>query len=201
MVCSTNRATISYARLVPSPLALKKRVILSSDFCEQMLRLATSARTLRLAVKKEDEYGYALFSADDVLLFGRLVFSDEPLDFVGMVKRHVPREYRSQSIAIPKALHAVVKCCTRVTNVIGSETRTAISLRDGIATFTAKSDRGIVTDSSTTMPGHPDAKLDVNACLLLTGLAWAQRILFTPDCAIMSAGQQFYLCAAFEEDC
>ena len=52
VVCSTNRATISYARLVPSPLALKKRVILSTDFCEQMLRLAAGARTLRLAVKR-----------------------------------------------------------------------------------------------------------------------------------------------------
>ena len=40
---------------------LRKRVILSADFCKQMLRLAKAAQTMRLAVRKD----HALFLADD----------------------------------------------------------------------------------------------------------------------------------------
>jgi hypothetical protein len=110
----------------------------------------------------------------------------------------VPKDFRSKSVPIPKALHSVVKRATRVSNIVGSETRTEISVKDGIATFATKSDRGELT-ARVPLPGHRNAKIDVNAALLVTGLAWAQRILITRDCAIMNVGEQFLFCAAFED--
>jgi hypothetical protein len=124
---------------------------------------------------------------------------ENPLDFVATVGRHLPKDFRSKCVPIPQALHQVVQRCAGVTNVVGNETKTKITVKGGTATFAAKSDRGELT-ARVPLPGHRNAKIAVNAALLVTGPAWAERFLVTRDAVIMSRGEQFYLCAAFEDD-
>ena len=86
---STNRATITAARARIPDFKLQERVILSTDFCQQLLRLnkdAPADKTRQLAIRSD----HALFVVDGTVLFGLLVAGDNPLDFVSTVARHLP---------------------------------------------------------------------------------------------------------------
>ena len=114
-------------------------MILPTKFCEQMLALAKTAKVLRLAIFHD----FALFAADDAVLYGRLIgLSNTPLDFVGVVKQHVPKNFAAKAIPIPKGLPALVKRAAHFTSVVGSETKTKIIVNDGVATVAAESERG-----------------------------------------------------------
>jgi hypothetical protein len=191
----STRCTISTARL-PPPFRLNERVILSTEFCEQMLVLAKSAKTLRFEVVAD----HALFTADDTLLWGRLIeLSPTPLDFVGVIKR-MPKDFDSKAIRIPRELRAVLKRLARVTCIAGNETGTRVVIKDGVATFTALSERGRVIDKIK-LPRHPDVKMNINARLLLDGYKAApDRILFMPECAILARGEHYFLVATFDDD-
>src|SRR4029077_13163054 len=104
---------------------IRRRAILSTPFSEQMLALAKTAKVLRLEIYSN----HALLAADDTLLWGRLIAqSDTPLDFVGVVEheQHLPKNFATASIPIPKGLPAVLKHAASVTSIIGSETKTKI---------------------------------------------------------------------------
>jgi hypothetical protein len=206
---STNRSTISTARVRWAELKLEKRVILSTAFCEQVLTLAKTAKTLRFDVYPAPSRrppagaiafaGHALFAADDAVLYGKVIpQSDTPMDFVGVVKQHVPTDFARKSIAIPKGLPALVKRAAHLTSVIGSETKTTIVIENGMATVEALSERGHLCDRLA-MRDHPDVEINVNARLLMEGL-WAgpDRVLFTHRCAILARGSHHFLVAAFD---
>ena len=95
---ATDRQTISCAVLKPGPAILKRRVILSGEFCQQLVRLAKQAHVTRFALGHD----HALFVADDAVLYGRLVQFDNPVDFEGAVQRNLPPGYGEALVPIPK---------------------------------------------------------------------------------------------------
>lgn len=101
----TDANTLRYTCLTSSPLKQKRRVILPEGLCRQMLALAKSAKTWRFDIYRD----YALFAADDVLLFSKFISSEWPLDFVDVAQRHVPKDYASKAIALPKELRRLLK--------------------------------------------------------------------------------------------
>ena len=83
---ATDRKTMSRVVLKPSPAILRRRVILSGEFCQQLVRLAKQAHVTRLALSDHAP----LFVADDAVLYGGFVQSDKPVDFEGIVQRYLP---------------------------------------------------------------------------------------------------------------
>jgi hypothetical protein len=210
---STNSITLSRATLPLRQNTPKQRCILWSEFCQQMLRLAKQANATRLAVKvmkvpiKIDRHhtvigtgGYALFSADDTLLFGRLIPSPDPLDFDAVIANNLPERYREQLVRIPRRLGPILKGAVAVAGIVGSEPYTEISIKDGVAEFHAHSRRGEFTETLR-LPGHPDTKLRV----LITNVRKAfkafapDRILFTERCVVLARGDLLHLTSAARE--
>jgi DNA polymerase III sliding clamp (beta) subunit (PCNA family) len=195
----TNEMAVSYTRLKP-PFKQKQRVILPSNFCRTMLTLAKSAKTWRFDIYLDE--GYALFAADDVLLFGRLIHTDNPLDFVDVVQRHVPKTYASTAIPLPKELRSLLKRSTIVALALNDSfiwKPTTIDVKDGIGTFESQSyyiDGATITEHLR-MPGHPDVQTGFKVSLLCKACTTeAERILFTEHAVIMNSGPHFYLCTA-----
>jgi hypothetical protein len=188
---SADQMTLRYACLTSSPIKLKQRAILSAEFCRQMLRLAASTKTWRIDIEQ------GLFLADDVLLHGDGIYPDNPQDFVRTVQRHMPTDYDSEAIPVPKGLAAAAQELAVITVDGGrhSDSEVGISITDGIATFEAESDLGAIT-KQLRMPRHPDVRATFKVSLLCEACTWAERILFTKNSIIMNSGPHFYLCAA-----
>ena len=175
---STDVTTMAFAQLkLPQKCVVlhqwrpRKRIILWREFCEQMLKLAAQAQTTRLVLHRD----YALFAADDVMLYGRLLKSAEPLDFKAALQYHLPQDFAARAIPMPPQLAPLLKRVARLSDIKGNESPTKISIKDGIATFHTQSDRGVL-DDTLALPGHPDVQLSVNAALLLRGCAACGRI-------------------------
>ena len=200
---ATNRSTIS-ASSVRMNIGLRDRVILSTPFCEQMLRLnkLAPADNQRQLVIRND---HVLFAVGDILLFGKLVNpSNTPLDFVAVVKRHLPRNFPNCMAEMDEEgeqrarLKVALNYAASVTSVIGSETKTKIVASNNLLKFIAISERGEILDKMK-VAKHPDVEINVNARLLVEGYDRYEKFLLTERCAIMSKGNSVYLVAAFDD--
>ena len=200
---STNRATITAARARIPDFKLQERVILSTDFCQQLLRLnkdAPADKTRQLAIRSD----HALFVVDGTVLFGLLVAGDNPLDFVSTVARHLPRGDPNGMAKMDdkgeqrKRLKIALEMATRVTSVAGNETKTRIVAHNNIIRITAKSDNAAI-DDTVNVDKHPNVEIAVNARLVNSGYDRYDNFLITKDCLIMSRDQSIYLVAAFED--
>jgi hypothetical protein len=181
-IYSSNRISLFRAS-VKTRMTLNERVILSEEFCRQMLRLAERAKTWRISFDSE----HVLFAADDTLLWSLLV-SENPPDFERGMQR-VPKDYASKAIPVPKGMGALLKRL----NPNGSGT-TALSIENGVGSFAARSEKSTVTEHLP-LPGHPDVRVGFRACLLDAACTWAERFLATRDTIIMNAGPYYFVCA------
>jgi DNA polymerase III sliding clamp (beta) subunit (PCNA family) len=190
---ATNSITLNRATVpLPADNGIEQRVILATDFCREMLHLAKQARVIRLAIENE----HALFSADDTLLFGKLIVTDQPLDYDRAVANNLPRHYRKQLVPIPRQFAALLRRLVLISNV-GYEPHTEISIADGVATFRVKSRLGEITETLA-LRGHPDVKARVQMSNLHQGYAALapEKILFTERCVILARGDLLRLVSA-----
>jgi DNA polymerase III sliding clamp (beta) subunit (PCNA family) len=180
LLFATNGGTISHVRLpVKGKNGFQRRVILSADFCRAMLRLAREAQsTTEMALGD----GYALFAADDMRLFGRLIESDNPVDFEAIMKRDMPMH--EQLVNVPRAELGPVFARAALVDIKG-RVRTRITIRNGEATFHSRSDQGEMFDVIE-LPGHPDAELQIWTGALRKDYASFDQVLFTPKCVIFA---------------
>ena len=199
---ATNRATITAAK-VRIPDFVMPRVILATDFCQQMLKLNKDApveKTRQLVIRAD----HALFTVNGIVLFGRLVASDNPLDFVATLARHLPQGYPNGMAKMDergeqrKRLQIALEMATGITNVVGKETKTRIIAQNDVLRFMAKSDRGVL-DDTVNLDKHPNVEIAVNAKLVSDGYGRYENFLITKDCIIMSRDPSIYLVAAFED--
>jgi DNA polymerase III sliding clamp (beta) subunit (PCNA family) len=192
---STNRQSASHATLpLKRRSEFKRRVILSGEFCNQMLRLARTAQTVRFALCKD----HAMFVADDTLLFGRLIKSDDPLNFEDALERYLPRDFAKTAVNIPKPeMGIMLKLASRISEIQGNEEPTTIRVKRGVATFKSKSNRGEI-EEEIALPGHPNVEAEFRISLLLDAYAAHDRILITKNCAVMGGGDnRFYMAATY----
>ena len=187
---STDKQTLSHAKVqLPEVTRFKHCVILPAEFCRQMLRLAKAAQTTRFALHAD----HAIFAADDTVLFGGLIQSNQSLDFEGTLKRYLPRGYRKAMVRIRKRqMGPILARASCITDIIGSEKPSRISINGGEATFCSRSKRGLVIDSMA-LPGHREVESEVRVSLLLKAYASLDNVLFTPECAIMARDDMLYL--------
>jgi hypothetical protein len=196
---ATNKKTISYAKvLLPQvpPGPVPQHTLLPAEFCQQLLRLAAQAQTVRLGLYDD----HALFAADEVLLFGRLIAVENPLEFDDTLTRFLPRDFNDKAIPIPKKLRAVLQRADRITGIKGADVKTRVTVSDGQATFCSRSARGQAADRLA-LPGHPDVDIRVSVDLLLKGLRGAERVLISERVAILSSGNgRIYLASVYDDD-
>jgi hypothetical protein len=195
---ATDRQTLSHAQLKLPQLpkaTVPQRTVLTGKFCQQALRLAAQAQTTRFAL-----YGdHVRFMADEVVLFGRLIAVDNPLDFEDTVARLLPQDWHNKAIQIPKQLGPVLEQAARITKIKGAEIKSRIKISKGLATISSQSRLG-QAEGRLALPRHPDVDTSVFAPHLLKALPGAAQLLITKDCAILNGGNKLCLVAAYDDD-
>jgi DNA polymerase III sliding clamp (beta) subunit (PCNA family) len=192
---STRNAAMTCCTVDLPQRLVRKRVILPIDSCKQMLRLAKHAQTTRLAF--HDDH-YALFLADDTLLFGKLVKSNNPFQFERLLERLMPNGTRSEMVPIPKPKFGIMlQQAARICDIKGNEVRTRFTVREGVIELFSRSDRGQVSESIP-LPGHPDVEQMAQAAYVLPPYKWAERMLISEDCVLLASGNAVAFVACYD---
>ena len=186
----TDRATLSYSWNSGTPPG-RDPVILPSKFCQQMLRLSKDASDLALAVKPD----YAVFSADGVVLFSRVLAPTGQIDFRSIIDFHLPQDM--QTIDLPPEFASIVKRAELFASVVGHDVPMSVSCNRGRMRFETRSERGEVIDLLP-MQGHPDVEINLLPRLLQRGLDSFTQILVTAECAILRKDENIYMVAKTE---
>ena len=190
---ATNDATISYSTVKVKSHATNYRVVLSGNFCRQMLSLA------KLSDKKHIEIhpDYSLFQCGDTILFGRLVDVQRPLDFDSVIEGSFPKEIHKNLVAIPSKLQLILERAVIITESKTERPKTAITVKQGIARFLSKSEeRGEVRDSCQVEPQHPDVSVSIDPRLFRAGFGAFDKMILTEQCLVMTKGSSVYLVSA-----
>jgi DNA polymerase III sliding clamp (beta) subunit (PCNA family) len=186
---STNNSTISTGKVpLKGKAPFKDRVVLSGDFCKQLLELTKTPGSPQIWVADD----HTLLKNGDITLFGKLVEVDKPLPFTNMLSHHLPKNYKQQTIELPKQLKMVLMRAMVITDSPTEQTRTTITVKDGEMLLISKSGKGEIKDRIK-VEGHPDVSVKLEPKLLSLGLDDFKNLLITDQCSIMSNGSQMYL--------
>lgn len=190
LLFSTNNATLSHARIDVKGKLGSFRAILPTSFCEQLLRI-TKDSSFQLEINKE----YALASTTDgVLLFGRLIEADQPLDFPALLEHHLPKGMKG-FVPIPSKMELVLERAAIITESEKLPTQISVG-EDGKMMFLSQSKTyGEVSDVIMFEGHHPRVQAKVEAKLLRAGYGHFESILVTDRCAIMAGKNKYYMIA------
>ena len=190
---ATNDATISYARVKTKQELKDFRVVVSGEFCRQMLTLAKLDGAKHLEIHDD----YSLFTCGDNTLFGRLVDVQRPLDFDSVIESSFPVAAEKQLVTIPSKLELILDRAIVITDSKQDRPKTDINIKDGVAKFFSQSpDKGEVHDSMQVEQHHPDVSVSVDPRLFKAGYGFFTHMLITENCLIMSKGSNLYLVSA-----
>lgn len=190
-IYSTNEKSLFHARL-KTYRPLKKRVILSTEFCKQMLSLA-----------KRDIGGAALYIRDDAALFnvrdewqlfGKLIFSDSPLDFDSVLTRHFPDMGKKPKLSkIPNKMNIILD---RAVIIIGNKGDTTVEVKEGTANFKSElNDRRVI--DKMTVEGQSNITIKFNPALAKIALdSGSNQMRMMKDCIIFTKDDSVFLISA-----
>lgn len=189
---ATNDATISYARVKSKQELDNFRVVISGNFCRQMLALSKLDGAKHIEVHDD----YSLFQCGDNLLFGRLVDVARPLDFDSVIAESFPKTVHKSLAAIPSKLELILDRAVIITESKQERPKTMISVQGGIAKFFSQSENGEVRDSMQVEEQHPDVEITIDPRLFRNGYGGFDKFLLTENCLIMAKGSSLYLVSA-----
>jgi DNA polymerase III sliding clamp (beta) subunit (PCNA family) len=200
---ATNDATISYAQVRTKQAIVQIlndgktkhafRVVLSGNFCRQMLSIAKTGGSSHVEIHSD----YSLFVCNNTILFGRLIDVQRPLDFDAVIESSFPQELHKNLVSIPTKLQLMLERAIIITESKTERSKTAISIKDGIARFVSQSpEKGEVKDSVQLEAQHPDVDVTIDPRLFKVGYGWADKMLLTDQCLIMTKGGSIYLVSA-----
>jgi DNA polymerase III sliding clamp (beta) subunit (PCNA family) len=191
---ATNDATISYARLKMKETLSDSRVVLSGNFCRQMLSIAKTGGSSHVEIHSD----YSLFVCNNTILFGRLIDVQRPLDFDAVIESSFPQELHKNLVSIPTKLQLMLERAIIITESKTERSKTAITIKDGIAKFVSQSpEKGEVKDSVQLEAQHPDVSVIIDPRLFKQGYDGKfDKMLLTEQCLIMTKGDSLYLVSA-----
>jgi DNA polymerase III sliding clamp (beta) subunit (PCNA family) len=191
---STDNATIAHARieLPPESPPLKQRTILSEQFVKQVLTHGATEKAMHFEINSD----YALMEVPGITLFGRLIVSTSPIDFVDIASRHFPKEARKKVVPIPTKLEKILDRAVIITDSMTDQAATAVSCDGDIMKFVSKTSRGEIAETMQT-PGHPQVKTRLGPKLLRNGYGMFDSMLVSDGCMVMVKGNSFYMVSAF----
>lgn len=211
LMFSTNDQTVCYSEVkLSGECAIQERVILSGTFCQQLLRLSKGDK-LHLEIHPD----HVLFKAAGTKIFGKLINSDNPVDFTSIIEYHL--QNATKLFPIPERLKGILDRHIIVANSKIDRSSTAITIKDESMLFDSSSgSRGSMHDVLA-VPGHPTLSTHLEPKLLKAGIddfylpkpveedeleVWSKRngkFVVTKTCAIMRRGNLFYLVSANTE--
>jgi DNA polymerase III sliding clamp (beta) subunit (PCNA family) len=191
LLFSTDNATLSHGVVTLKSKPVFKRVILSGHFCKQLLALVDLKKPLHLQI--DDAEGEALYSGQNITLFGKLIETTKPVDFLAAVDRHLPVGIEKQYVSIPTKLEMIIDraCIIAAANL--QNVRTQIDVKGSEATFSTTSPRGEVHDTLKLEGKHKDVSLDVDPKMLKRGYGSFDKMLITDNAFIMATKTTTYL--------
>jgi DNA polymerase III sliding clamp (beta) subunit (PCNA family) len=189
---SVNGVSMSRARATIADAGLKRRLVLSAPFCEQLVRLAVDDAKAEVVVA--DDYAL-LRTASGVRVFGKLVDVPKPLDFEAQFRDIVPGNFADTAVAVPPAFKLALERALVISDPTGERAYSQVSVAGEVLTIVTKSGRGEVKDRIK-VAGHPDVDVAVDPQWLKTGVAEGfDKVLVTDGAVIMSRGSELYLVA------
>jgi DNA polymerase III sliding clamp (beta) subunit (PCNA family) len=188
---ATNDSTISYSRIkLKTPIDNSVRVVLSGNFCRQMLALSKIEGKRHIEIHDD----YSLFMvADTNILFGRLVDVQRPLDFDSVIENAFPKERKKDLVSIPTKLQLMLDRAVIITESKTERSKTAITVKQGVAKFFSQSEKGEVRDSVQLEDAHPDVEVSIDPRLFKAGYGFFDKFTLTDQCLIMTKGSSLYL--------
>lgn len=191
---ATNDATISYAYVKYKDGHVKEgmRTVLSGNFCRQMIALAKLEGKRHIEITSD----YSLFQCGDDVLFGRLVDVPRPLDFDSVIEQAYPKALHKQLVTIPSKLELILDRAVIITESKTERSKTEITIKDSIARFLSKSEKGEVRDSTQLEDKQPDVAVSIDPRLFKAGYGFFDKMTMTEHCLIMTKGSSLYLVSA-----
>ena len=189
-VFSTNEKALFAARFkCRNPL--KKRLTLSAEFVKQMLSLSKKADTCSLYIYDNS----ALFKAGIYTLFGKLIFSELPLDFDGVLKTHFPdKDNKPKLSKVPEKLRLVLE---RSTIVIGDKGDTEVTTGGGKAVFVSRYGDSEVSDVMLISENQEDLRVKFSPSIAKIAVdADLNQVRFTKKCVVFTNGDLVLLVTA-----
>jgi hypothetical protein len=175
--------------------ASEGRVILSTEFCKQMLALIKKGTDAKLSIAKDHALLTNVFG---VSLFGKLIDVEKPLNFAAMMKHHLPPDAQEKSIEMNDSLRNKLKWMIEraiiITNANNERARTEITIENGKVKFLSNSSRGEVTDTAT-ITNHPDVSITLDCSHLKGMIESYDKILFTKTCMILTKPDAVFMVA------
>jgi hypothetical protein len=184
---STDSRTISCTWLDDPALKLKKRCILSTAFCTQMVEL------YKALGKKEKHHleihdGHSLFVTENAILYGKLIVPDAPLDFVRLMNDHFPADAIDHLSPVPSNLLMAMERAIIVLDDKMVECRTDVSIGEGRMQLVSKARGGKinadVTDNLAFSDKHPEVNTRFNPKLVRVGAQSFDSMMATDDSII-----------------
>lgn len=193
LMFATDRATISHGSVhLKGKYPFNGRVIVPTDFCQQLLRIAKGATELHLEITDE----HVFLTHNGTQLFGRNVEPDMPLDFIAMFDRLYPTAAEKKLCPIPTKLQQVLERACIVTDSAVDKTKMKVKVADGIANFVSVSERGEVVDKLQVPETHPQVSCNIDPKRFLDGYGRFDKFLMTKDAVIMVKDSVVYLVSA-----
>ncbi len=137
---TSDRKSVSYARISQNP-ELKKRAILSHDFCKQMLALSKEG-----SPSLEIHDTHALFTTKESSLWGKLLNPEQEVDFSGIRAKFFPKETQKALIEIPPSLKYALERAMVILSDKSSTGLSEVSIERGVLTMLTESALGKVND-------------------------------------------------------
>jgi DNA polymerase III sliding clamp (beta) subunit (PCNA family) len=170
---TTNSTTISATKVKLGGDTQMPRLILSTQFCRQMLALAKPT-----IVNKKEVIDASLLIFDnqamlltsEATLFGRQITSERPFDFDKTITHHFPAGVRSKASPIPSGLKGALERASIICDHKVDQTKATMSIADGVLKLTSRSDRGEAVDKLKLDGDHRDISIAVEPQLLSIGL-------------------------------
>ncbi len=165
---------------------------MSGNFCRQVVALSKSDGKRHVEIHED----YSLFQSGDDILFGRLVDVPRPLDFDAVVEQSFPSELHKNLVSTPTKLQLILERAVIITESKTERSKTAIVVKQGMARFVSKSDKGEVRDNVQLEDAQPDVSMSIDPRLFRAGYGFFDKMLLTENCLIMTKGGSMYLVSA-----
>jgi hypothetical protein len=165
---------------------LKKRAILSAEFCRQIVALVPETTD---KVRLEITDTQATLVTKKATVYGNLILSEKPVDFVKIVGSLFSDKMQDKLVPIPKFMPAALERSLIMAAAGEGEARMVISCKGG--DFKCATSARVGTDVIGTIHDsinlrHPDVKATLNPKDVLKGLEFYNRMLVMDGCLVMT---------------
>lgn len=192
-IFSTDDATMTRVEMPVGKAALKKRVIVTTAFCNQIITLFDDSKGKALLQVADD---YVLAHFGDVEVFGHVIETESPLDFEKVFDHHYTAKLEKQFVPIPTKIVGIAERATMISESKTGRTKTKISVKDGKVVFYSLSPMGEVRDVMTLDPKHADVDTYIEARFLKAALGQFEKLLVTSDALMLSRKGAIHLISA-----